>query len=103
MSSISPQHPVFILAGGHTSVREQRCFRQNPITMAGKIKTNRKITASRKGEELTDELYDKLNPANQLVVILAESLGIDVLVSEYQGRYYIASDLVLEVADQMLA
>lgn len=65
-----------------------------------KIKATREITSSTAATEpLTDEIYAKMSRGNKILINLAEAAGIEVLVSTYNGNYYLAVATLDEVVD----
>lgn len=56
-----------------------------------KIKATREISSSTAATTpITDEIYSKLSRGNKVLVNLAEASGIEVLVSSYNGNYYLS-------------
>ena len=52
---------------------------------------------------ISDELYKQLTIGNQVLTVVAESFGVEVKVSEYEGRYFVNSETCEEIYSQIEA
>ena len=59
-------------------------------------KSNRKLD-SKVGEPYTEDMYDKLSKANQVLVIVAEAVGEldNVMIAKYGDKLYVSNPEIL--------
>ena len=62
------------------------------------MKFKRAITSKATGVALDDENYAELSVSQQLIANLAEAYEVEVVVSEYEKRFYISIPTVLALA-----
>lgn len=49
--------------------------------------------------QITDEIYAKLSAGNQLLVKMAESLGVEVAISQFNDTYYVSQVTIYALND----
>ena len=67
--------------------------------MAKPLKLARKVTGASSAVAMTDETYAKLGKAHQFLASLAEGCGIDVFISEYEKRQFVATQTIDALVD----
>jgi hypothetical protein len=66
---------------------------------AKKFKVSYQFTQKSSGVEITPELFTKLNTAYQILANIGADLGIEVMVAEYNGNYYLDRKSLEEIQD----